>query len=219
MVDSPAGPVPMPAPGFCVDPSTGQQGVPYEDYRVDNTTGAETFVGGGCEVPGTPPAGQVPGEQGSAPVAPPPPPGPAQVAARTPLPTPSFALNPTPGLTGLATLLWTTDPGAVTVSVPPINGYTLSASAHPVAYRWIMGDGATVVGTSPGSPSNPSASHIYESKGDVTITLEVVWAGTYTATFPGQPPQTFGLGTVTRQGSAPYHVIEVRSVLTQPTTG
>jgi hypothetical protein len=210
--------VPVPAQGYCTDPATGQQGVPYLDYRVDRTTGQRTLVGGGCEVTGTPGPGQVPGEQQAAGAAPPPPPGPQQVWKEVPLPQPAFSINPTQGLTGLATWLWTTDPGPVGLSLPPINGYALSANAHPVAYRWVMGDGTTEVGTSAGSEASPSATHVYQTKGDYSIVLQVVWAGTATATLPGGAPQTIDLGTTTRQGQQPYHVIEVRSVNDEPPT-
>jgi hypothetical protein len=205
--------VPIPAPGFCTDPATGQRGVPYQDYRVDLSTGQQTLVGSGCEVPGTPPPGQAPSEQAAAAAGPPP--APQQVWKEVPLPAPSLSVNPATGLTGLATWLWTVGFGPVAVNLPTIGGYTVSASAHPVTYRWIMGDGTVETSAGPGSVSAPAVAHTYQTKGDYTIVVEIVWGGSYTAQAAGAAAQTFDLGTTSRRSSTPYHVIEIRSVLDQ----
>jgi hypothetical protein len=139
------------------------------------------------------------------------------------LPTPVLGIDPrAEGLTGLESRLWYRDDGrsplepvggrrglSVTATAGP---HTITARAWIVEYRWDMGDGSRYVTRAPGSPSNPAARHVYERKGNYTITVETVWAGEYTWQLEG----TSGageLGPVSRASTQSYGVVEVRSVL------
>ncbi len=146
------------------------------------------------------------------------------------LPAPGIEVDPDPeGLTGLATHLWYDAPPQVRPldhdgdpTTPPILGlevtaaagpYTITARAGVVEYRWHMGDGTVLRSTTPGTSEDPAASHIYETKGDYTIVLEMVWTGSYTWQ-AGETTGTGTLGTVTLTGERAYLVHEVRAVLT-----
>jgi hypothetical protein len=146
------------------------------------------------------------------------------------LPTPVFAGNPDPeGLTGLATWLWYEDDGASALQPVSVGGttrpglsvtatagpYSITATAWIVQYRWDTGDGARYVSTASGSLARPAASHVYETKGDYTIRVEAVWAGSYTWTAGGRFGGSGDLGSVVRSSSHPYTVVEARTVLTR----
>ena len=151
---------------------------------------------------------------------PPPVPEPEEVVAFAPIPKVAFEVSPgVKGLTGLETLMWA-QPGVqttVTVTTPEIRGYSVTTTANLVSYAWEMGDGQIFTSSGPGTPENPAVRHRYERKGDYTITLSVVWEGSYVFTGPGiANPVTVDLGAVTNTSSVSYPVIEVRSVLDGP---
>jgi hypothetical protein len=139
------------------------------------------------------------------------------------LPTPVLGIDPrAEGLTGLESRLWYRDDGrsplepvggrrglSVTATAGP---HTITARAWIVEYRWDMGDGSRYVTRAPGSPSNPAARHVYERKGNYTITVETVWAGEYTWQLEGASGAG-ELGPVSRASTQSYGVVEVRSVL------
>jgi hypothetical protein len=135
--------------------------------------------------PGQPPVSVfAPNGAGGPPPPPPPPPSPAEVVAATPFPAETIHHSPCYlGLTGLQGDMWATVSNG---AVPPvtastnIRGYTVTSSAHPVQYRWAMGNGDAVVGTASGTRDNPSASYTYQQTGEFTVTLTVSWAGTFT---------------------------------------
>jgi hypothetical protein len=184
------------------------------DQRIERATQAVVETRYGCGLRNAPPPLPGPGESDAVTA---PPPTAEEVWASVPLPLPGFEMNPTQGLTGLETLLWTAEPGAVDLILPPVRGYVITAQARPTQYRWVMGDGDIEVSPSAGTgPDNPSARHMYDTKGDFTVTLEIVWTGSFTAEGNGAPPQTTSLGSTSRQSAVPYHVIEVRTVLDQP---
>jgi hypothetical protein len=139
------------------------------------------------------------------------------------LPAPLLGIDPAAeGLTGLEAYLWYRDDGrsplepvrgrrglSVTATAGP---HTITARAWIVEYRWDMGDGSRYVTRAPGSPSNPAARHVYERKGNYTITVETVWAGEYTWQLEGASGAG-ELGPVSRASTQSYGVVEVRSVL------
>jgi hypothetical protein len=156
----------------------------------------------------------------AAPPPPPPPPSPAEVVAHTPFPAETIHHDPCyMGLTGLQSGLWATVNNA---PVPPIaatvniRGYSVVVTAHPVKYRWDMGDGDLVVGLSPGNEQAPSVSYMYQTKGKYTLSLTVTWAGTYSFSGYGQASTT----ALAEVAQAPQRLLwpveEVRSVLVAP---
>lgn len=126
----------------------------------------------------------VPQGAGGAPPPPPAPPSPAEVLATTPFPTETIHHSPCyTGLTGLQSALWATvndGPVPPVSAVTHIRGYTVQTSAHPVSYRWSMGNGDSVVGSTSGTRDAPSATYIYPRTGTFTVTLTVTWSGTFT---------------------------------------
>ena len=196
----------------------------YEDVGTDRATGQVVARQTGCEQPGAP---TQPGSGAvtAQPEPPPPPPTAAEIWARVPLPAPRFGVNPAiNGLTGLDTFLWDPDAGPRTATVT-LRGYTAQASAQAVRWTWRMSEPGepgpasrsnphpVVQASTPGSRENPAATYMYETKGDYTLTMAVMWSGTYTYSGNGQPAQTVSLGTTDRSSTQPYHVVEIRSVL------
>jgi hypothetical protein len=192
----------------------GVEGRPYTDTLTDTRTGDIISSSSGCEVPG-----QAAGASGR-PTPPPPPPTAQEVWTQVPLPEPVLAMSPEGnGLTGLATWLWSSDPGPLTAQTS-IRGYTATARATPVRWVWTMwkpGDTPNlnpdprVESTAPGSAANPAATYTYETRGDYTVTLTVWWSGDFTFSGYGVS-QRQSLGDTSRSASRSYHVIEVRSV-------
>jgi hypothetical protein len=146
------------------------------------------------------------------------------------LPLPELAVDPDPeGLTGLETYLWYRGDGAseleevetsdgsqrpgltVTAAAGP---YEVTATAWIVQYRWETGDGVAYTSSAPGSPDDPAATHIYETKGDYTVVTETVWVGTYTWAV-GSLSGSGELDAVTQRTDHPYTVVEARAVLTR----
>ena len=196
----------------------------YEDIGTDRATGQIVARQQGCEQPGAP---TQPGSGAvtARPEPPPPPPTAAEIWARVPLPAPRFGVNPAiNGLTGLDTFLWDPDAGPRTATVT-LRGYTAQASAQAVRWTWRMSEpgepgpasrsnpNPVVQASTPGSRETPAATYMYETKGDYTLTMAVVWSGTYTYSGNGQPSQTVSLGTTDRSSNQSYHVVEIRSVL------
>ncbi len=89
-------------------------------------------------------------------------------------------------------------------------------TAHPVKYRWDMGDGDLMVGSSPGTQQAPSVTYTYQTKGKYVVSLTVTWAGTYSFTGYGQASTT----ALPEVAQAPQQLLwpvqEVRSVLVAP---
>lgn len=140
-------------------------------------------------------------------------PNPADIFRLEPIPPPGIGLNPArKGLTGLDTWGWYEGPQTVTVTVS-LRGYRVTAIAHPTGYQWAFGDGATETTESPGSPASPAVNHMYQTKGEYSVSLAVAWSGSYT--FAGHGVSGGGsLGSVSISNSTSYPVEEVRSVLT-----
>ncbi len=166
----------------------------------ENTDGNTTIVDAVCAVEAPPP--------------PPPPPSPDEVWQFVPLAEAGLGINPIgDGLTGLETWLWNEGTASAVSVAPTLRGYDLVVEARPVLYRWDMGEDPRAVysSPSPGSEGQPAASHVYETKGDYEVVMEVVWEGSYE--FSGFGVSNRGsLGSVTVTRSRDYHVAEARAV-------
>jgi PKD domain len=181
-----------------------------ESYILVTPTGQEIETELSCPSAGSP---------GTPPPPPPSLPTPQEATAATPFPPPSFGLNPSLGLTGLASWLWATGVPRVITATASIRGYTVVTTARPVKFYWWFGDGGDETSTSPGSVASPSATHVYQSKGVYSLTLVIAWQGQYTFTGNGVPAQTVPLGTVDQApATTSYPVQEIRSVLVTPTS-
>ena len=139
--------------------------------------------------------------------------------AEAPWPASTTGLDPyVDGLTGLETRVWSTTLPAQPISVG-VGNSTVVGTAVPVLYRWHMGDGTSVTAAHPGSAQSPAATHVYETKGDYEVVLEIEWQadvevvtqlpGGGVLRFRQDPP----LAPVTIAGSRDYPVVEVRSIL------
>jgi hypothetical protein len=140
------------------------------------------------------------------------PPLPEEAWEQVPLPVPEVRVNPPAGgLTGLDTWFWYDQPTTARLDVD-LGGFTVTIDAQAVGFRWRPGDGAELTSGTAGTPENPSASHVYETKGDYTLAVDVTWTGTYTFSGPGLEPVTVPLGERTFTGQAPFPVAEIRGV-------
>jgi hypothetical protein len=145
-------------------------------------------------------------------VSPPVPPNPDAVWDRVPLPPPEVRVNPAAGgLTGLETFFWYDQPADARLDVD-LDGFVVTLDAKAVRWRWRTGDGTELTSSQPGTAEAAAASHIYETKGDYTLTIEVTWAGTYQFSGPGLVPVVVPLGERTFNGRAPFPVTEIRGV-------
>jgi hypothetical protein len=172
-------------------------------------TGEQLYLDYICTWPGETP-----------PEPPPPPPTPAElVEANTNALTVQPALSPPGsigGLTGLDSWLWCDDPGPVDTGVT-LRGWTATGGVQIVQLGWeVDGTGGVAdTSTSCGSESAPAAKWTPETKGDYSIALTAVWAGSWDLTWNGIPMGTFPLGPVSLTAPAqPYPVDEYRGELT-----
>ncbi|HVL99058.1 MAG TPA: hypothetical protein VM324_07185, partial [Egibacteraceae bacterium] len=138
--------------------------------------------------------------------APPAPPSLAEALATCPRPgQPVLGRNPDPeGVTGMEVYLWAEAQEAMS-STGAVRGYEVRCTVTPMRWTWRTGDGGTYTRERPGGPhpDNP-AEHVYETKGDYEMSLTVTW----------RMSTNFGSTEVRRTTTVPYHVIEIRSVLT-----
>src|SRR5262249_24936498 len=110
---------------------------------------------------------------------PPPPPTSAEIAATISLPVPIIhALPPGtrdwPGITGLATHLWT-DASDPVSGVATIRSFFVTITARPARYIWSFGDSNSVDASGPGRKDAP-VTVTYARRGDYALRLSVVWA-------------------------------------------
>lgn len=148
-----------------------------------------------------------------------------QQLVRERLPRPETRVNPpAKGLTGLDTWLWAaTDQGLAAIdhdgdaATPARQGVTVTATAGPFSvtarawvseYSWDLG-GARYTSSTPGSPEEPAATHLFRTKGEYEVNASQTWRGSYTWTGPGGTGSG-DLEPVTLDAAPlPYPVIEV----------
>jgi hypothetical protein len=180
------------------------------------TPGGNPFAGNSVWVLVFAPDGRLVSEFCTAPGAavPPAPPTATEIFNQAPLPRCEIKANPTgDGLTGVETWLWCEEIEEVTVTAA-IRGYQVEATATPTEFLWLPGDGASYISHDPGTEETPSATHMYETKGDYVIAVDVAWSGTYTYEGHGIA-ESGSLDGVTVDSVRGYHVIESRGVLTE----
>jgi hypothetical protein len=120
----------------------------------------------------------------------------------------------TTGLTQLPTWFWVSGADEPVSIAVVIDGYTVTATAEPIAYLWGFGDGASTTSSDEGSKAGPSAVHTYGTKGSYTVGVSVEYQGTYTFSGLGVVAGS-SLGTYFQpEVTTEYVVQEVRSVLT-----
>lgn len=135
---------------------------------------------------------------------PPPPPAPEEISCPAP-DQPTIGHDPyVDGLTGLMTYLWAS-PHAPKTSTGVIRGYPVSCTITAEHWEFNTGDGGHYTSGTPGGPHpDHAAEHMYETKGDYTVTVTVRWR--QETNYGGKPP-------VQASASKPYKVAEIRSVI------
>ena len=116
------------------------------------------------------------------------------------------------GLTGLDSYFWLDPPDLITASAG-VGGLVVTAEARPVQSVWDFGDGNDLVTSHPGQPWSErrpgNISHMYESDGRYTLTLEQIWEARWQ--LGGGPWQS--LGFFSNSADRPYPVRQVVPVL------
>jgi len=130
------------------------------------------------------------------------------------LPTPDLHTNPTgEGVTGLATWIWTGGPTTATVDAS-IGEFTVTGTAHLIAWNIDPGDGTTTHDTSvPGDPEHHALDHTYEVKGTYPLSVTAVWVAEVALSGPALPPTPVPIGAAQITASRRYRVVEVVAVL------
>lgn len=196
--------------GACQPPGGGI-GIPHVYELIDRATGEvlETRPGIVC-VPTD--------EEPAAPAAPPPePPTNEEILEVTPIEPAVIRVNPSGrGLTGLASWFWLDDPGVVETSAD-LEGWHIEGTARVDRWVWRVGDD-TYTTTSAGSEADPAVEHVFERRGDVEVSVERSWTGSYTVSGYGISYTVDGLATEDAS-SVDYEVIEVRGVLDEDGQG
>jgi hypothetical protein len=149
---------------------------------------------------------------------PPPPPDAATIWQQTPLPRAHIHSSPPgthdwPGIVNLESHFWA-DALPDAHAIVTLDGYVVDVAAHAIAYGWVLDDGTTSVGPSPGDAAAPLRA-TFRRRGDHPVALYVTWAGLAHVTAPVYGLD-FGmqyLGTVTLAVTATHHVAEVRAFL------
>ena len=184
-------------------------GVGYVIALNNVVTGQQLYLRYVCTWPGDPP-----------PTPPPPPPSLAElVNANAQALTLEPALSPARsigGLTGLASWLWCNDPGPVGTGVT-LRGWTASGAVQLVQLGWEVdgSHGVAETSTSCGSQETPSVTWTPQTKGNYSVLLIAVWAGSWDLSWNGIPMGTFPLGPISLTAPAqPYPVDEYRGELT-----
>jgi PKD repeat protein len=122
------------------------------------------------------------------------------------------------GITQLPTWFSLGGVGNTVTVTARVNGYTVVATAIPLEYEWNFGDGSGATTFVPGTTSEPAVVHTYRDKATYTITLSVVYSGSFSYVGPAGP-QVVQLGQYWAPASTSYEVQEVRSVLVPPGEG
>jgi hypothetical protein len=134
-----------------------------------------------------------------------------EVAAHAVYPSAHLGVNPSRGITGLASWFWA-DPDAAPLLLVHGNGPDLDIELRVDTVQWMFGDPSSAANTASGLgaryPTPSPVAHTYERKGSYTITAELVVAGRYwyEELFDALPSST---RTVTLR----HDVVEIRSLL------
>ncbi|WP_232550065.1 hypothetical protein [Propioniciclava soli] len=121
-----------------------------------------------------------------------------QLLAEMPLQPVAIGIVPEPGpdsmgLVGLPTWMWVSDPGPSTWGPQTrsltVGGVTVTLQAKVHAIRWVMGDGAVVTCTTPGTPyedrfgssDSPTCGHRYTKQGAYAVEASTQWAAEWFA--------------------------------------
>ncbi|HEY8201780.1 MAG TPA: hypothetical protein VII47_10535 [Actinomycetota bacterium] len=166
------------------------------------------------------------------------------------MPAPVIVMSPQgtddrPGLTGLETMLWTEGWGLWAPPPTTLGGTRVEVQAWPAEHRWDTGDGSPqpgsaapsehtyviacagseqeppATGSCGGTPAQPQAVHVYETKSSVgmpatgayTVRVTTVWHARYRVLQPSGPGPWIPLPERQTEASRPYRVQEVRSAL------
>jgi hypothetical protein len=177
-------------------------------FVVDTATpaggGPGTFFVPRCAAPGDPLPAALPDA--------------ARIWEQTPLPRARVHASPPgtrdwPAIVNLESRFWGEALPDARATVT-LDGYVVDVAAHPIAYAWVLDDGTTAVGPSPGSADAP-VRRTFRRRGDYEVTLYVTWAGIAGITAPalGLDFGVQNLGTVTLPVTATHHVAEIRALL------
>jgi hypothetical protein len=95
---------------------------------------------------------------------------------------------------------------------PVLLGIPVHLTATPKRWHWTWGDGSSETTASPGVPKQPVVTHRYARVGDLTVTVTVEWAGTFTV---GADPTVYTIAAPTRTApqTTVLRVREARSEL------
>lgn len=121
-----------------------------------------------------------------------------QLLAEMPLEPIEIGIVPEPGpdsmgLVGLPTWMWVSDPGPSTWGPQTrsltVGGVTVTLQAKVHAIRWVMGDGAVVTCSTPGTPyedrfgssDSPTCGHRYTKQGTYAVEASTQWAAEWFA--------------------------------------
>jgi hypothetical protein len=157
------------------------------------------------------------------------------------LPDPGWESDPdgltSPGLTGLETWLWYSNPSLVgpieATWVEPVTGieFGVRGRGWTESITWETGEGPTYEAFAPvweeapgigGSPASPAASHLYNTSstaaghiGGYPVGLDLLWVGEYQVSVVGGVWTDWArfASTLTESVSDTYVVVEVRSRL------
>lgn len=142
-----------------------------------------------------------------------PPPSAEAILAQASLPAAQVRTTPANrGLVGFPNWFWYDGPTEVPVSAS-LNGWTGTATARAVAWRWDFGDGASESSPEPGTEADPAVTHTYIRQGTRQIVLTVTWEASFTLTGWGTTVST-GLGRIDLPGAPlPYDVAEREAVI------
>ncbi|MGH2747420.1 MAG: PKD domain-containing protein [Actinomycetota bacterium] len=131
-------------------------------------------------------------------------------------PQPNLALAPSEiGLTGLDSYFWLDDPPGAISATARAGPLTVTAEARPVRYIWDFGDGGDLVTAHAGRPwtrTRPgNIAHLYETRGNYDLSVEVVWAARWRINDGEWQP----LGYFSNSDERPYRVRQIIAVLTR----
>lgn len=175
----------------------------YVVLEIDNTTGAQLAQWASC------------GTNDIETTLPPPTQEEAWDATEVLLPLPEIRFSPVhDGLVHLQTWFWLANDiaGQNIIVSAMAGGQTISAVVYPTSYAWDVDvPGAPLVySKSAGTESDPSAVYTYDDTGTYSVSVTIQWSGYFITS--GGIRTDFENSSIIH-GSAPYTVLQIRSVL------